>query len=66
MSQGIITLKKLYINENSISEEAADDFAAALAFNTQLQELDISSNNLQTQGTIKIARNFYPKDIAHK
>ena len=54
--QSIFTVNKLYIINNNITEEAADDFAAALAFNTQLQELDISRNNLQTQGTIKIAK----------
>ena len=54
--QNIVTIKKLYVININITEEAADDFAAALAFNTQLQELDISKNNLQTQGTIKIAK----------
>ena len=54
--QSIFTINKLYVINNNITEEAADDFAAALAFNTQLQELDISRNNLQTQGTIKIAK----------
>ena len=54
--QSIFTINKLYVINNNITEEAADDFAVALAFNTQLQELDISRNNLQTQGTIKIAK----------
>ena len=54
--QSIFTVNKLYVINNNITEEAANDFAAALAFNTQLQELDISKNNLQTQGTIKIAK----------
>ena len=54
--QSIFTINKLYVININITEEAADDFAAALAFNTQLQELDISRNNLQTQGTIKIAK----------
>ena len=54
--QSIFTINKLYVINNNITEEVADDFAAALAFNTQLQELDISRNNLQTQGTIKIAK----------
>ena len=54
--QSIFTINKLYVINNNIIEETADHIGAALAFNTQLQELDISRNNLQTQGTIKIAK----------
>ena len=52
-----INLKILEIgNENSISDEAADDIAAVIYSNTQLQEFDVSNNNLQSTGAIKIAK----------
>ena len=57
-SQRISTLKKLYLNNNDITEEAADDIATAISCNVHLQELNLSSNNLQTSGTIKIARSL--------
>ena len=46
-------LKKLYINDNMITDAAADDIAVVLSQNV-LEELDISCNNLQTAGIIKI------------
>ena len=52
----ISTLKKLYINSNNITDEAADDIATALFCNRQLQELDVSDNSFQTVGIIKIAK----------
>ena len=54
--QKISSLTKLYINHNSITDEAADDIAAAISCNIHLQELNLGSNNLQTSGTIKISR----------
>ena len=48
--QGIHTLKMLYLGNNVISCEAADDIAAVISCNTKLQEIDISENNLQTAG----------------
>ena len=48
--QGIHTLKMLYLRNNVISCEAADDIAAVISCNTKLQEIDISENNLQTAG----------------
>ena len=48
------SLKKLCINGNMITDEAADDIAVVLSQSTKLQELDISCNNLQTTGIIKI------------
>ena len=50
-----ISLTKLYINNNKITYEAADDVAAAISCSTQLEEFDISGNNLRTEGIIKIA-----------
>ena len=57
-SQKISSLTKLYINDNNITHEAADDIAAAISCNTHLQELNLGENNLQTSGIIKIARNL--------
>ena len=55
--QGIFTLTKLYIsNTNNITDEAADDIAAAICSNTHLQDFDISNNHLQSTGAIKIAK----------
>ena len=54
--QKILSLTKLYINNNNITHEAADDIAAAISCNNHLQELNLGSNNLQTSGTIKIAK----------
>ena len=50
----ISSLKKLYINDNMITDEAAEDIAVVLSQNTKLEELDVSGNNLQTAGVIKI------------
>ena len=57
-SQRICTLKKLYLNNNNITEEAADDIATVISCNIHLQELNLGSNNLQTTGTIKIAQSL--------
>ena len=53
--QGIVTLKKLYINGNSISDEAAYGIASVIYSNTQLQEFDVSKNTFQVPGTMTIA-----------
>ena len=64
-------LKKLYINGNMITDEVADDIAVVLFLNTQLEELDISCNDLQTAGIIKIfegikhTRTITKLNIAH-
>ena len=47
-------LRKLFINNNMITNEAADDIAVVLSHNTKLGEFDISYNNLQAAGAIKI------------
>ena len=46
--------RKLFINKNMITDEAADDIAVVLSQSTKLEELDISCNNLQTAGIIQI------------
>ena len=54
--QGISTLNKLSINKNNITEKASSDVAALISCNTQLQELDISDNLLQSTGVITILK----------
>ena len=54
--KSISTLTKLYISNNSLSDETAGYVAAIIYSNTQLQEFDISKNNLQSIGIIKIAK----------
>ena len=50
-------LTKLYINDNHITDEAADDIATALSCNAdQLQELDISNNWFRGKGIMVIAK----------
>ena len=49
-------MTKLYIHNNNITNEAADDIAAAISCNIDLQELNLGSNNLQASGTTKIAK----------
>ena len=50
------TLRKLCISNNNITDDAADDIAAAISCNIRLQELNLDSTNLQTSGAIKITR----------
>ena len=54
--QKISSLRKLYINHNNITYEAADNIAATISSNKNLQEFDISGNNLLTAGVIKIMK----------
>ena len=54
--QKISTITKLYINSNKITDEAADDIAVAISCNNKLQDIDISENDLETTGTIKIMK----------
>ena len=54
------TLKRLYLNDNNITEEAADDIANAVSFCVDLQELNLDGNNLQTSGIIKL-QEFYKR-----
>ena len=54
----ISNLRKIYINGNMITDEAADDIAVVLSQNIKLEELDISCNDLQTPGVIKILQDI--------
>ena len=56
--QHICTLKKLCMSNNNITDEAADDIAAAISCNIHLQELNLGSNNLKASGIIKIAKSL--------
>ena len=65
--KGINTLRKLYISNNSITDEVADYITAVISCNTDIKVLDISGNNLQANGAIKIGnvlQNIYtPKTL---
>ena len=52
----VSSLTKLYINHNNITYEAAGDIATVVSCNLNLQEFDISGNNLQTAGIIKVMK----------
>ena len=54
--QSISTLTKLYINDNNITENAANYIAVVISQNVHLQEIDISNNSLQTSGIIVILK----------
>ena len=56
LQQSVSTLKKLYINSNSITGEAATDIAIALNSNTHLQELNISNNFFRTIDIVIITK----------
>ena len=56
--QKISSLLKLFINHNNITDEAADDIAAVISYNTYLQELDLGSNDLRASGITKISRSL--------
>ena len=67
----ISSLKKVFINGNMITDIAADDIAAVLSQNTELEELDISCNSFQAAGIMKIMQGIKhisaltKLDIAH-
>ena len=54
----IVTITKLFISNNNITDEAANDIASVLSFNTRLQELDISYNCFQAVGIVIIVKAF--------
>ena len=54
--QGINTLRKLCLGNSKITDEAADDIAAAVSCNTKLHEINIGENNLLTTGVQKIMK----------
>ena len=52
----MLNLNKLDISHNNITSQAAEDIATFLSQNTELKELDLSYNSLQTTGAVKICR----------
>ena len=54
--KGISTLRKLYINDNNITDEAANSIAVVLSYNFSLQEFDISCNKILTAGITAILK----------
>ena len=56
LKQQISNLRKLNIDHNAITSEAAVDIAIFLLHNIKLQELNVSHNNLQAIGIVTILR----------
>ena len=56
-------LNKLNISYNNITDQAADDIASFITYNSELKILDLCHNNLQTSGTIKICKTNISKLI---
>ena len=56
--QSVCTLTHLYISNNSITDEATDDIAAAISCNPYLEEFDIGYNSIEGRGAIKIIKGF--------
>ena len=54
--QSVTTLTVFDLQNSNISYEAADDIATVLTHNTQLQQLYLGRNHLQTEVAIKIAK----------
>ena len=65
----IFSLKKLNISYNNITDQAADDIASFISYNSELEVLNLCHNNLNTSGTIKICKTNISKlinlDISH-
>ena len=64
--QKISTLTKLYINNNKITSAAADDIAVAVSCNPYLEEFDISENEIEGRGAIKLAKSFQKISLLKK
>jgi len=54
--QNVSTLTELYINDNDITEDAAEDIAVALSSNTNMQVLNLDRNHLQSVGIKKLIK----------
>ena len=52
----ISTLKVLDIGSNDIGEQAADDIAKVLSYNTELNEIYLYNNKFKTTGMMKIGK----------
>ena len=58
IAKGLRNISTLLFNANNITQNAADDIAAAISHNIGLQELNLGNNSLQTSGTIEVARSL--------
>jgi len=56
--QNIFTLTVFAMENNNISDEAADDIAAVLSHNTKLKELYLGGNTFKTTGAVKIMKSL--------
>ena len=54
--QNISTLTTIAINNNGVDDKAANDIAAVLSHNSELQELDFGYNSFKSPGMIRIAK----------
>ena len=64
--KGIYTLRKLYLSNIGITDEVADDIAVVMTCNIEMQELDVSRNNLQSNGAMTIAKSLKHISILKK
>ena len=55
--KGISTLQRLCFSNNNITDEAADEIAAAVSCNSKLQEIDLKENDFQTNGIVEPLQN---------
>ena len=56
--QKLYNLNTINFSGNNISEEAADDIAAVVSHNKFLTNVDLSNNDLRTNGIIKVLGAF--------
>ena len=56
--KNVLYLKNLNISTNEITVKAAHSISTVLSHNSQLEELDLGNNFMQTEGTIIIFRNL--------
>ena len=64
--KGIHMLKNLYLNNKNISVKAADVIAIAISYASQLNELDVGNNYLETEGIRKIVKSFQGSQTLRK
>ena len=65
----LLNLNKLIITHNNITDQAADEIVTFISQNIELEELDLSHNDLKVAGAVKISRannsNLKKLNISH-
>ena len=56
IAKALHCVQAISFHNNNVTDEAADDIAAVISCNTKLQELNLSGNNLQKTGVIKVVK----------